>query len=344
MIPFLRNSNPWFAFLVHLRGPQDADRVGVGHFLRSYSNDDADYERKLESIPAVISSEVRFRTSAAYGEVICINRLPERMTGHEARHDVMTAVHLAVSRGAKVVGLGALTAPATGGGLTIVRELPRTVTLTNGNALTAAMVRANVIAASRFLCGSDSRTVQVAIVGCTGSVGGAATRLLAEDGYKLILIGRNRPRVEREFPDLPQAVCSGDVSDIANADISVLLTNDPAALVMPDLPRRNSIVIDCSQPANVPRALYPEMAKRGVAVVEGGLVFIPDYSNTDDFGFSCRNETFACLAETYLFARCGIREHSVGRCKAEDALRMERTAERFGIQARHLDFSLSAPQ
>jgi len=122
MIPYLRNSKPWFAFLVHLRGPYDADRVGVGAFLRAYSDGNADYERKLETMPAVISSEVRFRTSSACGEVICINRLPERMINLEARRDVVSAALLAISRGAKVIGLGALTAPATGGGLTILRD------------------------------------------------------------------------------------------------------------------------------------------------------------------------------------------------------------------------------
>lgn len=341
MIPYLRNSKPWFAFLVHLRGAHDADRVGVGSFLRAYSDGDSDYERKLETIPAVISSEVRFRSTSVSGEVICINRLPERMVAPDARHDVLSAAQLAVSRGAKVVGLGALTAPATGGGLSIIRDLPPTVTVTNGNALTAAMVRANVIAASQYLCGTDATAVTVAIVGCTGSVGGAATYLLARDGYRLILIGRNVERVKREFPDISNAVFSGNLADVGNADIIVLLTSDSTAVITPDLPRDGSIVIDCAQPANIPQAYYSQFASRKIAVVEGGLVRIPDYSSTDDFGFSCRTDTFACLAETYLFARSGIREHSVGRCQAEPALRMERLAARFGVEPRPLSFALA---
>jgi predicted amino acid dehydrogenase len=204
------------------------------------------------------------------------------------------------------------------------------------------MVRLNVVAASRFLCGTDASSVRVAIVGCTGSVGGAVTYLLASDGYRLILIGRNQQRVEREFPDLSAAKFSGSISDIANADIVILLTSDPAALVTPDLPGEGCIIIDCAQPVNIPHTDYSEFAKRRIAVVEGGLVRIPDYSSTDNFGFSCRNDTFACLAETYLFARSGIREHSVGRCQAEPAIRMERLAARFGVQPKPLDFSLHA--
>jgi predicted amino acid dehydrogenase len=240
-----------------------------------------------------------------------------------------------------VVGLGALTSPATAGGLTLVRDLPPNITVTSGNALTAAIVRSNVLAASRCLCGSNTRSVRVAIVGCTGSVGSAATRLLASDGFELILIGRNQQRAEREFPDICKATCSGDISRVRDADILVVLTNDLAARITSDLPREHSIVIDCAQPLNIPPASYSEFRQRGIAVVEGGIVRIPDYSCTDDFGFPCRTETFACLAETYLFARCAIREHSIGRCKAEDALRMERLAARFGILPRPLDFSLA---
>jgi predicted amino acid dehydrogenase len=260
----------------------------------------------------------------------------------EARHDVVSAAQLAINRGAKVIGLGALTAPATGGGLAIVRHLPSNVTVTNGNALTAAMVHSNTVAAAHYLCGTDAAKVSVAVVGCTGSVGNALTYLLARDGFQLILIGRNQQRVEREFTDIPKAVCSGDITDIRNADIVVLLTSDPTALIMPELPRKDCIIIDCAQPANIPHHSYVEFRKRGISVVEGGMVRIPEYSSTDDFGFSCRTDTFACLAETYLFARSGIREHSVGRCHADPALRMKNLAERFGIQPRPLDFSLSA--
>jgi fatty aldehyde-generating acyl-ACP reductase len=343
MIPFLRSSNPWFAFLVHLRGLEDADRVGLGSFLRAYSDDAKDFERKLETLPPVVSSEVRFRSSAAYGEIVCINRLPGTMVLPKSRQDVLEAAQLAVKRGSKVIGLGALTSPATGGGMTIVRDLPSNITVTSGNSLTAAIVRANVLSASQYLCGSKTSGVRVAIVGCTGSVGAAATRLLANDGFNLILVGRNQQRVQREFPEISNAVYSGDVSSVRDADLIVALTNDPGAMITPDLPQENSIVIDCAQPLNVPPSSYCAFRQRGIAVVEGGMVRIPDYSCTDSFGFTCRTDTFSCLAETYLFARCAIREHSVGRCTIEQSLRMQRLASQYGILPRPLDFSLPVP-
>jgi fatty aldehyde-generating acyl-ACP reductase len=72
-------------------------------------------------------------------------------------------------------------------------------------------------------------------------------------------------------------------------------------------------------------------------VVEGGLVHIPGYTCTYDFGLPDPRDTIAYLAETYLFAREGIRKHSVGRPSAEPACRLERVAQRHGVSPRPLD-------
>jgi fatty aldehyde-generating acyl-ACP reductase len=69
-------------------------------------------------------------------------------------------------------------------------------------------------------------------------------------------------------------------------------------------------------------------------VLEGGLVRIPAYRSTYDMGTPSRLDTFACLAETYLFARQGIRGHSVGRPSVELAEAMDRAAQLHGITAR----------
>ncbi len=337
MIPFIRNVLPWFAFLIHPRGPEDADRVGIGQFLRSYSRDEEDYRRRFGMIPAFVSGEVRFRSTVVNGELICIARFPERMLEPEARLDVVAAVRLAIQRGAKVIGLGALTASATGGGLTLIRDISRHITVTNGNALTAAIVRQNVVSAARSLCGSKQRNAVVAIVGCTGSVGAAATRLIRDAGFRLVLVGRSRLRVEREFGDVPTIARTDRLADIRLAQIVVLLTSDPSARLTPDLPAGGSIIIDCAQPPSIPATAYGEFAKRAITVVEGGLVRIPDYSNTDSFGLRDRRDTFACLAETYVVTRCGLRGFYVGRRTPEEAIQIERLATRLGVEPRPLE-------
>lgn len=331
MVPYLSShAKPWFAFLVHPRNLIDVDRTGIGPLLRHYSTDEADCRRKVASIPPLVTAQLRFAGSAATGEVISIPRFPEQMLTSQARRWVIDGALVAASRGARVVGLGALTSPATGSGLTLVRELPRGVTVTNGNALTSAIVRQNVREAAAIL-GLGVRA-RVAVVGCTGSVGDAAARLLAREGYALTLIGRTADRVVRAFNDL-EARFSGSISDVVDCDIVVLLTSDATARLEPSMTASGTIVIDCAQPPNVPAEDREPFRRAGVSVVEGGLVRIAGCSMTDDLGIGPRNAVFACLAETYLFARTGIREHSVGRPPVEQALRMERIASGSGVTA-----------
>ena len=334
MLPFLSRGQPWFTFIVHLRSVDDAEHFGIGLFLRHYSSSETEYRRKLCSVPPLVSAQMSFRDAAVTGELLCIMRLPEQVAGAEGSRFVHEAAAVAVSRGTRVIGLGGLTAPATGGGLLLCDALPRGVTLTNGNALTAFAVRENVVEASRLL-GLGTRA-RVAVIGCTGSVGGAASRLIAGAGFPLILVGRNRQRVTRAFPDI-DGDYAGDMSAVSRADIVVLLTSDPAAVLDPHSLRPGAIVIDCAQPPNVLPRRYAAFGECDVVVVEGALVTIDDYATTRDISVSEPGTTFACLAETYLFARAGIREHSVGRPTVGQALRMATLADRFGIAVAPLE-------
>ena len=332
MVPYLTSQAPWFTFLVHLRDAADFDRtVGVGALLRRYSSGESDYIRKISTMQPVVIGNVRFDGSAATGEVIGLARFPEQMVSSEARRWVHEAALLAVSRGTRVLGLGALTSPATGSGLSLPDAVPRGVTVTNGNSLTAAIVRDNVVeAATTMGLGTAAR---VAVVGCTGSVGGAASRLLAAEGFPLTLIGRSAERVSHAFGDLAAARRSGSIVDAADCDIVVTLTSDAAARLEPPMLQPGAIVIDCAQPPNVDPAARDRFRAHGIAVVEGALVRIPGFSCTANLNVSLPRATFACLAETVLFARCGIREHSVGRASVVMALRMARLAAAAGIAA-----------
>jgi predicted amino acid dehydrogenase len=223
-----------------------------------------------------------------------------------------------------------LTSPATGGGLRLLGDLAPGVTVTTGNALTAAVVCANTVEAATVL--GLGRRARVAVVGCTGSVGVAASRLLADRGFPLHLVGRTPVRVRSLLGDLRGAEPAAGPACLARSDVIVLLTSAPEARLLPGHVRPGSVVIDCAQPANVAPEDLDAFARRRVAVVEGGLVTIPGFTCGFDFRLSRPGAAFACLAETYLFAREGLREHSVGRATVDQARRMERLAERRGIE------------
>jgi predicted amino acid dehydrogenase len=254
------------------------------------------------------------------------------MLSTDANRAVAAAVELAVDRGAPVVGLGALTAPATAGGRALLERLPRGVTLTNGNGLTAAAVRDNIgDAVARLDLG---RTPRVALLGATGSVGAALARLLANEDLELTLIGGSLGRIERTLGDLLAAGHRGDSSldCLGEADVVVILTNAAAARVTPALVRPGAIVIDVAQPPNVDAAELAGFLAREISVLAGGVVSIPNYSCRQDFGLSDPAHTFACLAETYVIAREGLRDHSTGTPSAEYVQSIERAARRHGVE------------
>jgi predicted amino acid dehydrogenase len=177
----------------------------------------------------------------------------------------------------------------------------------------------------------------VAVVGCTGSVGFAASQLLSEDGYRLRLVGRSFASVEKRFPRLPKGAQIVDLETaVSQANIVVLLTNDPTSSLRPCTARAGTFFIDCAQPANLSNVVRQGLRSEGVAVVDGGLVRIPNYECTYDFNLQEAGLTFSCLAETYLFARHGLNRHSVGNPPIDLCQRLEKLAEQSQIKIRAL--------
>ena len=208
--------------------------------------------------------------------------------------------------GASVVGLGALTATVTGGGISLRHRSD--IGVTNGNAYTAAVVESQV----RRLLDDPAFAAtgrRVAVVGASGSVGGAVTMLLARDSVVdgLTLIARSRPKLEslaaRVNGRVPTVV-SGNIADAVQADIArVLLTASADALLGAAHLAPGAVVLDATQPRNT----SPELSVRrpDVLVVDGGVVDIPSLRLVGgDIGLPA-GRAYACFAETAMLALTG---------------------------------------
>jgi fatty aldehyde-generating acyl-ACP reductase len=340
MLPFLTRDSPWFSFIGHPRHLLDLEHIGGTALLRRYSVNEEDFLEKIGLIPPLVIGHVSFHPIAITGEVIAVMCMPPLMSTPHARIAVLEAIRLAVSRGSRLIGLGALTAPATGGGLSVIKDIPRGVTLTTGNAFTAVVAFHNVVEASNLI----NNTPHIAVLGCTGSVGFAVSHLLARAGYQLTLIGRNIERVRTLFNDLNRkAKFAHSLSALKKANIVLALTNDSTAKICPEMLCPESVVIDVAQPANINPSDYFHFQNRGIYVVEGALVRIPNYSCTFDFSLP-EASTFACLAETYLFARDGLTEHSVGRASPELSIHLDSLARRYGVETSPLNIWIKPKQ
>jgi predicted amino acid dehydrogenase len=335
---------------MHLRERHDLEKWHAVGVIRSQCATDEDWQDQVLSAPPVVAGTLSFRSSPLTGDLILIPRLPEDIIFGEGRKLVARSVEIAGRRGARVVGLGGLTAPATRGGESLLEGLPQDVTLTNGNSFTALVACRNVREACQYL-GRERSTV--AILGSTGSVGVAASRLLADVDVRLILIGRSTQRVRASLPELVErAEFSGDLADVRRADVVLVLTGEPSARLSPahfDDARRR-VVIDVAQPPNIEPTQWTAFRHHMVQVVRGGWVQLPgavssqtaESVTTDGDPNAPRGSVPACLAETCLFAVEGIREHAVGKGSAELALRLEQVAARQGVLMRSLELERGA--
>ena len=306
----------------------DLYRCRESTFLFERSESEEDFRQQLAHHPPTVIGEVTFSGSAVRGEIIAIGFLPKDMFTTLANRKITEALELARQRGAKTVGLGGLTSSATIGGKSLLPYADG-MTLTNGNAYTAATVASQVTEAAHIL--GLSRPIKIGMLGCTGSVGIPATRLLADAGFELILVGRNEIRVRNLFGDLIGSTLSGNTSILRQADIVVLLASGGEAGLRESDISDSTIVLDFAQPANLSGEFHKAVQGRNITVMEGGLVTIPGYRNTVDWGLNHPESTFACLAETVLFSREGLRSHSVGRPSLDFVRRIERIAKRHGV-------------
>jgi fatty aldehyde-generating acyl-ACP reductase len=258
----------------------------------------------------------------------------------EGRRRVSRAVDRAAALGADVVGLGALTATVTAGGITLRERTD--IAVTNGNAFTAAIVEDQIRMLLPHVSSKTSRP-HVAIVGATGSVGTAVTRLLARDsaGARLTLIARTAPRLEALAASVAGDVdvaTAQSIDAVGDADLVVLLTASADTLLGPEHLAPGAVVLDATQPRNTSPGLAA--ARPDVLVVDGGIVSIPSLRLIGGEIGLPDGRSYACFAETAILALSGHTGHfSLGNPTLDQVDAIRERARGLG----HLGFRAADP-
>ena len=327
-----------FAFLIHPRTDPSEDLALINPALGLIPGRLCEAAmRRLPLKPWVHSTiTAADRPGEVLGEVIGVPLTPTMLLGDDraiVARRIDQAIDLAVSRGATVLGLGALTAPATAGGAKLRRRTD--IGVTNGNAYTAA---ATAAAVGRIAAGMAEAPV-VALVGANGSVGTAVARVLGQMGVarELVLVGRTPAALAALAGDL-DATWSTDMSACRRADLIVLMTSAAGAVLTAEHLKPGAVVLDDTQPRNTGTGLATE--RPDVVILDGGVVSTPGLVRTG-FGMGlARTSSFACLAESSLLALADHRGHgTIGRPSLDQVARVQEISERFG----HLGFGLADP-
>ncbi len=307
------------------------------------------FELNFRDIPAG-PDEVR-------GWIIVLNNSTEQLIdSHRLRKTkILQAAALARALGAPIVGMAGLVAFFGRSGYVLSEGYPD-VGFTTGHAYTIANITEIAHAAAQRL-GLSVSEATVAIVGAAGSIGSGCAKLMAAAGVpRLVLIdivGRDGlAPLERELARISPGAAirlSNRLEEIRSADLTIVATNSPRAIVPPDLMRPGAIIIDDSFPKNVPEETAE--VRDDVIALEGGIMRLPatmeidrarNVPNVMDVPLtrmiSCR-EIYGCLAETLTLAASHHRgNYGLGPADPTLAGDIRRRAAAFGFGLAPLQF------
>jgi len=306
---------PWptnpagFAFLVHPRNipdiyrkypllrylPKSFIKFMLAHFF---------WPVTVSEITGHIKLNKRYKDIK--GWVISIPITAEQMLNDRtlALKFIIKASKLAEKKGATMIGLGALTASLTRGGLDILPHV--NVGITTGRIYTSKIILDTVEAVLGKL---DIRrdNIKVAVVGAAGSIGTGCAHILVKRGFKdLLLVDLPRKQEKLEILSQKLKVLNSDVSvqkedkieSIKLADVVIVATNHPDAIIQSEHLKAGALVIDDAQPSNVnPDIIFD---RDDVIILEGGVVHAPGIDPHFNFGLKHKEDIFSCLAETII--------------------------------------------
>lgn len=299
-----------FAFVVHPLNLSDVFRIKAFRWLRNLPP--ALLEMALAQLPpihvsrtSVITTPDGKQTKGSFYGMIMTPRMMMRLPEERIYSDLLKIAKLAKQRSIGIMGLGAFTSVVGDAGITVEKRSP--IPVTSGNSLT---IWATVETAKRACkqMGIKLADSSVMVVGATGSIGKAITRMLAPHVGKMVIVSR-RPERVLEFTREIQSVCS-DVSSgtsvdsfIREMDLIITTTTDPDGVIDVMKLKPGCVVLDVAMPPDVSK----EQADRrdDVLIIESGEIRIP---GDVDWGVNLGlppNIAYACLAETILLAITG---------------------------------------
>jgi len=294
-----------FGFIVHPLNTDDIFRKFS--FMKKWPK--SWVETVVRALPPVMTARISGITSP-YGSVdgcfVGVVLTSEQMLKLPAEftlRKIIDAGKKAAKAGAKIVGLGAMTAVVGDAGLTVARNLD--IAVTTGNSYTVATALEGTEKAAALM-DIDMSRAEVAIVGATGSIGSVCARILARKVNFLTLIARNVSQLEKladrilEETGLAVKVTSNVKEAVKRADVILAVSSAAESIIDPEDLKPGAVVCDVARPRDV--SVKVAEKRDDVLVIEGGLVEIPgDVDFNFNFGFPPKT-AYACMAETMILA------------------------------------------
>jgi predicted amino acid dehydrogenase len=296
-----------FGFIVHTVGINEFKKFwGLPGFIPGFL-----IKFFLKIIPPFKLSEVKQFTAKPGREIkgyfIGCPLIPEQMVKLSEKFvlkRIIQSAKIAERLGAKIVGLGGYTSIVGDKGSSVAGSV--NIAVTSGNCLTAWSATEAVLSIAEKQK-IDLRKSTLAIIGASGSIGSLCARRLSGNFAKVIITARRKERLE----ELRQEVLNSNKTDIVifddihqaikNADVIIVTTSAPEALIDLNELKKGAIICDISIPKNI-----TETSKRNdIISFAGGLIKLPFEV---DFGTKTglpKGVIYGCIAETMLLTMEG---------------------------------------
>lgn len=268
------------------------------------------------------------------GYLIGCPLLPKQMledNSELAVSKIVASCNLAQKLGASIVGLGGYTSIAAEKNSGILNKI--NIPVTSGNTYTAyAVIQAALENAQKK--NIDLKNATLAVIGATGAIGSLCARKLSFSFSRMVITARHKDKLEdlkRQIAQLnsTEVVIEEDVhSAVKNAEMVIVTTSSPKALLDADEFKPNAVVCDVSVPMNVSGRPAPE---KDINIIKGGLIKLPFALNISRYSGLAENIIYGCVAETMLLTfEKRFSTYSFGKNIA-----LEKLDEIAGIAQRH---------
>jgi predicted amino acid dehydrogenase len=304
-------------------------------------------EKVMAYAPPFVYSKVEGIVSPtgvqAEGWLISVGGTPREILRHSPEFTyrrLLAAAEMARKLGAQIMGLGAFTKVVGDAGVTVAKRAP--LPITTGNSYSAsgalwaahdALLRLNLLPRPQ---GKGRVKFKAMVVGATGAIGAACSRLLVRAAEEVTLVSPETAKllalkasILQQTPDAQVVLSARADTHIAEMDMIVTATSGAGQKVLDIMKVKPGCVItDVARPLDLPPS---EVAKRpDVLVIESGEILLPGEVKMKNIGLP-PGVAYACLAETIVLALEGRFENfTVGR-----AIEWEKVREIYQLGLKH---------
>jgi len=279
----------------------------------------------------------------AEGWLISVGGTPKEIMSHAPEFTyrrLLAAADMAKRLGAQIMGLGAFTKVVGDAGVTVAKRASLPITTGNSYSASGALWAAHdALLRMRLLPppkGKERVKFKAMVVGATGAIGAACSRLLVRAAEEVTLVSPETAKllalkesILQQTPDAKVVLSARADTHIAEMDMIVTATSGAGKKVLDIMKVKPGCVItDVARPLDLPAS---EVIKRpDVLVIESGEIQLPGEVRMKNIGLP-KNVAYACLAETIVLALEGRFENfTVGR-----AIEWEKVHEIYELGLKH---------